>query len=89
MLPDVESKAFRSGCATGKASVTSLTVIVYSASGSSRRIKRVMVMTEPPSIDSGEITDKGYVNQRLVQSRRANLVDALFSDPPGLGVLTL
>jgi len=57
--------------------------------GSSRRIKRVMVMTEPPSIDSGEITDKGYVNQRLVQSRRANLVDALFSDPPGLGVLTL
>jgi len=57
--------------------------------GSSRRIKRVMVMTEPPSIDSGEITDKGYVNQRLVQARRANLVDALFSDPPGLGVLTL
>lgn len=60
-----------------------------SESGSSRRIKRVMVMTEPPSIDSGEITDKGYVNQRLVQARRANLVDALFSDPPGLGVLRL
>ncbi|WP_375209986.1 AMP-binding protein [Hyphomonas jannaschiana] len=57
--------------------------------GSSRRIRRVMVMTEPPSVDAGEITDKGYVNQRLVQSRRADLVAALFSDPPGQGVLSL
>ena len=57
--------------------------------GSSRRIRRVMVMTEPPSVDAGEITDKGYVNQRLVQSRRADLVAALFSDPPGQGVLVL
>jgi feruloyl-CoA synthase len=48
-----------------------------------------MIMTEPPSIDAGEITDKGYVNQRLVQSRRADLVKALFSDPPGQGVISL
>ena len=57
--------------------------------GSSRRIRRVMVMTEPPSVDAGEITDKGYVNQRLVQARRADLVAALFSNPPGPGVITL
>lgn len=57
--------------------------------GSSRRIRRVIVMTEPPSIDAGEITDKGYVNQRLVQSRRANLVEALFADPPGPGVISV
>lgn len=57
--------------------------------GSSRRIKRVLVMTDPPSIDAGEITDKGYVNQRLVISRRANLVQALYSDPPGAGVIQL
>lgn len=57
--------------------------------GSSRRIKRVLVMTEPPSIDAGEITDKGYVNQRLVISRRANLVQALYADPPGPGVIQL
>ena len=57
--------------------------------GSSRRIKRLIVMTEPPSIDAGEITDKGYVNQRLVQSRRANLVQALFADPLATGVLQL
>ena len=58
-------------------------------SGSSRRIRRFMVMTEPPSIDAGEITDKGYVNQRLVQSRRAGLVAALFADPPAEGVIAV
>ncbi|MBA4226971.1 MAG: acyl-CoA synthetase [Hyphomonas sp.] len=57
--------------------------------GSSRRIKRVLVMTDPPSIDAGEITDKGYVNQRLVISRRAALVQALYSEPPGPGVIQL
>ncbi|MBY9066201.1 AMP-binding protein [Hyphomonas sp. WL0036] len=57
--------------------------------GSSRRIKRLLVMMEPPSIDAGEITDKGYVNQRLVISRRADLVKSLYSDPPGSGVIQL
>ena len=57
--------------------------------GSSRRLKRLMVMTDPPGIDAGEITDKGYVNQRLVISRRANLVDALYADPPAPGVIQL
>lgn len=57
--------------------------------GSSRRIKRVLVMTEAPSIDAGEITDKGYVNQRLVISRRADLVKALYAEPPGPGVIQL
>lgn len=57
--------------------------------GSSRRIKRVLVMTEAPSIDAGEITDKGYVNQRLVIARRADLVQALYAEPPGPGVIQL
>lgn len=57
--------------------------------GSSRRIKRVLVMTEPPSIDAGEITDKGYVNQRLVMSRRADLVQALYAEPAGPQIIQL
>ncbi|MDJ0921817.1 MAG: AMP-binding protein [Henriciella sp.] len=57
--------------------------------GSSRRIKRFLILTEPPSIDAGEITDKGYVNQRLVQDRRADLVASLFVDEPGPGVVQL
>lgn len=49
--------------------------------GSSRRIRRFTLMSEPPSIDAGEITDKGYVNQRCVIDRRADLVEALYTDP--------
>jgi feruloyl-CoA synthase len=57
--------------------------------GSSRRIKRFLVMTEPPSIDAGEITDKGYVNQRLTQDRRASDVARLFTPEAGPGVVAL
>ena len=57
--------------------------------GSSRRIKRLMILTEAPSIDAGEITDKGYVNQRLVISRRADFVRALYAEPLAPGVITL
>ena len=46
--------------------------------GSSTRIRRVVLMTEPPQIDAGEITDKGYINQRAVLTRRANIVDRLY-----------
>jgi feruloyl-CoA synthase len=38
-----------------------------------------MVMSEPPSIDANEITDKGYMNQRAVLERRAALVEKLHS----------
>ncbi len=41
-----------------------------SGGGSSGRIKRVILMTEPPSVDGHEITDKGYVNQRATMDRR-------------------
>ncbi|MEM9668139.1 MAG: AMP-binding protein [Pseudomonadota bacterium] len=57
--------------------------------GSSRRLKRLLIMTEPPSIDAGEITDKGYVNQRCVIDRRADLVTALYAEPSGEGVICL
>ena len=55
--------------------------------GSSRRIKRFTVMLEPPSIDVGEITDKGYVNQRCVIDNRADLVAALYSPALSDGVV--
>ena len=48
---------------------------------SSTRITRLMVMSEPPSIDANEITDKGYMNQRAVLERRAALVEKLYSSP--------
>ena len=59
------------------------------AGGSSRRIGRFTILTEPPSIDAGEITDKGYVNQRATLERRAERVAALYAKPPGEGVFTV
>ena len=46
---------------------------------SSTRVTRLMVVSEPPSIDANEITDKGYLNQRAVIERRAALVEKLHS----------
>ena len=57
--------------------------------GSSRKIRRFTIMTEPPSIDAGEITDKGYVNQRCVIDRRDELVRGLYSEPPAPGVISV
>ncbi len=45
---------------------------------SSRAVVSAVLLEELPSIDAGEITDKGYINQRAVLDRRAALVDALF-----------
>ena len=48
------------------------------APGSSTCAAAALLMPEPPSIDAGEITDKGYINQRAVLERRAPLVAALY-----------
>ncbi len=52
------------------------------ATGSSNRVTRLMLLTEPPSLDAGEITDKGSINQRSVLQQRAALVEALYAEPP-------
>ena len=48
--------------------------------GSSTHPVRLLIMNEPPSIDANEITDKGYMNQRAVLEKRANLVLLLYSN---------
>lgn len=60
-----------------------------SAGGGSRRVHRLLLMAEPPDMGAGEITDKGYVNQRLVLQRRAALVARLFADPPAQDVVEI
>lgn len=52
-------------------------------SGSANRPARLLLLAEPPSIDGGEITDKGSINQRAVLSRRAPLVELLHEAPVG------
>ncbi|HPI59988.1 feruloyl-CoA synthase [Zoogloea sp.] len=49
--------------------------------GSSQSPTRAMLLDEPPSMDAGEITDKGYINQRAVLARRADDVLSLHTSP--------
>jgi feruloyl-CoA synthase len=57
--------------------------------GTSTYATRALLLVEPPSVDAGEITDKGYINQRAVLTRRAHWVDELYERPPSLEVITL
>jgi feruloyl-CoA synthase len=57
--------------------------------GNSMRIARCILMTEPPSIDASEITDKGYLNQRAVLSKRATLVERLHAEPAAPDVIVI
>src|SRR4051794_25533893 len=55
--------------------------------GSAGRIERLLLLAEPPDMDAGEITDKGYVNQRAVLERRAADVARLLADSPDPAVI--
>ena len=52
--------------------------------GSSMQVRRVLLMTEPPSVDGHEITDKGYINQRATLERRKAMVERLYAGGEGV-----
>jgi len=56
--------------------------------GSSTVATRALLMAEPPSVEAGEITDKGYINQRAVLTRRKDLVENLYAEMPDKSVVT-
>ena len=51
--------------------------LAKTATGSASRVARMVLLSEPPSIDKGEVTDKGSINQRAVLKHRNSLVQAL------------
>ena len=55
--------------------------------GTSARIGRAILLADPPSLDVGEVTDKGSINQRAVLAHRAALVEELYADPPSPNVI--
>jgi feruloyl-CoA synthase len=60
-----------------------------SSTGSSNRVLRASLLAEPPSLDVGEITDKGSINQRAVLSHRKAMVEEMYSDSPSARVITI
>jgi feruloyl-CoA synthase len=57
--------------------------------GTSTYAARALFLEEPPDIDAGEITDKGYINQRAVLTRRAALAASLYTDGKSANVLEI
>lgn len=66
-----------------------LAALAHSGSASSTHAARALLLLDPPSIDAGEITDKGYINQRAVLTRRAALVERLHAVPDDPDVIVL
>jgi feruloyl-CoA synthase len=60
-----------------------------SATGSSTRITRAILLDAPLSIDRGEVTDKGSINQRAVLEHRASLIEAIYEPAPPPQVIAL
>jgi feruloyl-CoA synthase len=54
----------------------------------SARIAFAILLDDPPSIDQGEITDKGYINQRAVCEQRAATIERLYGGAADPEVLT-
>jgi feruloyl-CoA synthase len=101
IVPDVE--ACRAICASNLAGAPACDVLRDSAvaerlsrlmvsfaacaTGSASRVARALVLEEPPSLDGGEVTDKGSLNQAAILRRRNALVEELFAATPGARVI--
>jgi feruloyl-CoA synthase len=55
--------------------------------GSASRVARLAILSRPASLDAGEITDKGYLNQRKVLAERSSLAELLYTNPAPAGVI--
>lgn len=60
---------------------------VNAQAGAAARIERLVLLAEPPSLQAGETTDKGSVNQRRVLARRAHDVSRALAERPGADVI--
>jgi feruloyl-CoA synthase len=66
-----------------------LTNLAATSQGSSTRVMRVILMAQLPSLDKGEMTDKGSINQRAVLASRADLAAQLYAEPLPAAVIAM
>jgi feruloyl-CoA synthase len=59
-----------------------LAAFAAAATGSSNRVVAAIILADLPSLDAGEVTDKGSINQRAVLRSRAQLLVDLYAKPP-------
>ncbi|HVG50713.1 MAG TPA: feruloyl-CoA synthase [Xanthobacteraceae bacterium] len=102
IFPDIEAcRTLSGGYAAGDAAAVlssprvreefkkRLLAFAKESTGASTRVARIMLMAEPPSMDVGEATDKGSINQRNVLRHRAAMVDELYALSGSPRVITL
>ncbi|MGU7769966.1 feruloyl-CoA synthase [Burkholderia sp. MR1-5-21] len=77
--PDADARAVLRAPAVRAFFADLLARLNRDATGSATFITRLRVLDEPPSLDLGEITEKGSINQRAVLAQRAALVDAMYA----------
>jgi feruloyl-CoA synthase len=83
VFPDAEAcRAVGDEAAVRAAFAEKLAAFAKGATGSSNLVRRIALAAEPPSLEAGEITDKGSLNQRAVLKRRAGAVEALYAVSP-------
>ena len=85
--PDASAAAVLDDARVKKAFAGFLQALAEPGRGTSARVCRAILLAEPPSLDVGEVTDKGSINQRAVLAHRANLVEELYTDPPPPSVI--
>jgi feruloyl-CoA synthase len=56
--------------------------LLAASKGTSSRVTRAILLAEPPSLDIGEMTDKGSINQRAVLAHRSTLIEDLYAGAP-------
>jgi feruloyl-CoA synthase len=91
LCPDLDA-AVPAGAVLGHAAVRAqfqriLDQAAAGGTGSATRITRAILLEEPASLDIGEATDKGSINQRMVLKARAALVEELYLEQPSARTL--
>ena len=87
LAPDAAAAAVLADARVRKAFARFLDALSDPSRGTSARVRRAILLAEPPSLDVGEVTDKGSINQRAVLAHRAALVEELYADPPPPNVI--
>jgi feruloyl-CoA synthase len=87
LAPNAPAAAVLAEAQVRKAFAGFLDALSDPSRGTSARVRRAILLAEPPSLDVGEVTDKGSINQRAVLAHRAALVEALYADPPPPNVI--
>ena len=90
LFPEVVHIQALGGPAAARAAVEAgLTQLNAAARGGGGKVARALILHHAPEALSGEITDKGYINQALARSRRAAEVERLFAEAPDAEVIVL